>query len=132
MLLRGNTEPRTMEDVSRVCGTLGDGGDDKARIVPPEVLRRLPKHSALVINMDLAPAIVRVSRAWKRRGVRKLTSAPALLPVRTEAAEPVLEWADMEPAPAEPAVPPPLPPVSGSANGHGGKPGPPVKTGPGQ
>ena len=79
MLLRGITEPQTLEDVSRVCGTLGDD-DDKARIVPPDVLRRLPKHCALVINMDLSPAVVRVSRAWKRRSVRRLAGqipAPA-------------------------------------------------------
>ena len=69
MLLRGITEPQTLEDVSRVCGTLGDEDDDRLRIVPPDVLRRLPKHSALVINMDLCPVIVRVSRAWKRRSV---------------------------------------------------------------
>ncbi len=68
MLLRGITEPQTLEDVSRVCGTLDD---DETRIVPPDVLRRLPQHCALVINMDLSPAVVRVSRAWKQRGVRR-------------------------------------------------------------
>jgi type IV secretory pathway TraG/TraD family ATPase VirD4 len=98
MLLRGITEPATLEDVSQVCG---DDGDERARIVPPEVLRRLPKHSALVINMDLSPAVVRVSRAWKRRSVRRAAAQePAAVPV--------------------------------AANGHGGKPGPLVKAGPGQ
>ena len=43
MLLRGITEPQTLEDVSRVCGTLGDEDDDRLRIVPPDVLRRLPE-----------------------------------------------------------------------------------------
>ena len=37
--------------------------------------------------MDLSPAIVRVSRAWKRRSVRRLASAPRLPLQRTEEAE---------------------------------------------
>ena len=120
MLLRGITEPQTLEDVSRVCGTLGDEDDDRARIVPPDVLRRLPKHSALVINMDLSPAVVRVSRAWKRRSVRRLAGQVPVLPVPREI--PVPELADvLEPEPgAAPAA----------SNGHGGKPGPLVKAGP--
>jgi hypothetical protein len=110
MLLRGITEPQTLEDVARVFGTLGD---DKACIVPPEVLRRLPKHCALVINMDLSPVIVRVSRAWKRRGVRRLASpAPALPTLREIPAEDVAG----QPVPQPAAVP-------ASLNGHGGKPG---------
>jgi type IV secretion system protein VirD4 len=120
MLLRGITEPATLEDVSRVCGTLGDDGDDKARIVPPDVLRRLPKHCALVINMDLSPAVVRVSRAWKRRSVRRLACQVLALPAPREI--PVEELADW-PAP-EPG------PVLASANGHGGKPGPLARTEP--
>jgi hypothetical protein len=117
MLLRGITEPQTLEDVSRVCGTLGDD-DDKTRIVPPDVLRRLPKHCALVINMDLAPAIVRVSRAWKRRSVRRLARQVPALPARREIR--VEELAGL-------TVPESVPV---SANGHGGKPGPLVKAGP--
>ena len=107
MLLRGITEPQTLEDVSRVCGTLGDDGDDNTRIVPPEVLRRLPKHCALVINMDLSPAIVRVSRAWKRRSVRKLAPARPLPPLRIDEAEAWLEVPEL----AEPAdrTPDPVP-----------------------
>jgi hypothetical protein len=123
MLLRGITEPATLEDVSRVCGTLGDDGDDKARIVPPDVLRRLPKHSALVINMDLSPAIVRVSRAWKRRGVRRLARQARPLPVLREMpAEELAGWPVPHPAP-EPGL------VPAASNGHGGKPGPLVRTG---
>ncbi len=104
-LLRGITEPQTLEDVSRVCGTLGDDDDSTVRIVPPDVLRRLPKHTALVINMDLSPAIVRVSRAWKRRGVRRAAVAP--LP-RAAAAE-VPEMLEL---PAD--VIAPIPSVNGS------------------
>ena len=119
MLLRGITEPQTLEDVSRISGTLGDE-DDGARIVPPDVLRRLPKHTALVVNMDLAPAIVRVSRAWKRRSVRRLAGQVPVLPVLREIS--VTELADvLEP---ELGAAPPM------SNGHGGKPGPLVKAGP--
>jgi type IV secretion system protein VirD4 len=120
MLLRGITEPQTLEDVSRVCGTLGEDDDDKARIVPPDVLRRLPKHRALVINMDLSPAVVRVSRAWKRRSVRRLAvQVPALPALREIPAEELAGWPVPEPAT-----------VPVSANGHGGKPGPLVKAEP--
>ena len=118
MLLRGITEPQTLEDVSRVCGTLGDEDDDRVRIVPPDVLRRLPKHSALVINMDLSPVVVRVSRAWKRRSVRRLAvPAPALPAPREMPAEELSARPEPEP-------------VLTSANGHGGQPGPLARTEP--
>jgi type IV secretion system protein VirD4 len=109
MLLRGITEPQTLEDVSRVCGTLGDADDSTVRIVPPDVLRRLPKHTGLVINMDLSPAIVRVSRAWKRRSVRRLIPAPLLLPVQRTGEAEVPELIEL---PAEAAAP--IPSVNGS------------------
>lgn len=125
MLLRGITEPQTLEDVSRVCGALGGDGDDKTRIVPPEVLRRLPKHCALVINMDLSPVVVRVRAAWKRRGYRRMVrnTRPCVRP----------RWVDQAPSMAElsgPGVPAPeAAPVAVSVNGHGGKPGPLAKAG---
>ena len=123
MLLRGISEPQTLEDVSRVCGTLGDDGDDKARIVPPEVLRRLPKHSALVINMDLSPVVVRVSRAWKRRSVRRLARLAPPLPAPWEIpADELADWPVRHPAPESGPVP-------AAANGNGGKPGPLAKVG---
>jgi type IV secretory pathway TraG/TraD family ATPase VirD4 len=120
MLLRGITESQTLEDVSRVCGTLGEEDDDKVRIVPPDVLRRLPKHCALVVNMDQSPAIVRVSRAWKRRSVRRLArQVPALPAWREIPSEDLADWT----GPESGAIPV-------SANGHGGTPGPLVKAGP--
>jgi type IV secretion system protein VirD4 len=118
MLLRGITEPQTLEDVSRICGTLGDEDDDRLRIVPPDVLRRLPKHAALVINMDLSPAVVRVSRPWKRRSVRRLAFQAPALPALRE-------------IPAAELVGSPEPgPVLAPANGHGGPPGPLARTEP--
>ena len=115
MLLRGITESATLEDVSRVCGTLGDDDGEHARIVPPALLRRLPKHCALVINMDLSPAIVRVARAWKRRSVRRLARMVPVFPAMVEVPEDEMaEWLVPEPESA---------PVPASANGHGGKPG---------
>jgi len=109
ILLRGITEPATLEDVSRVSGTLGDEDDDRVRIVPPDVLRRLPKHSALVINMDLSPVIVRVSRAWKRHGARR--PAPVLLPLQRTGEADVPELAEV---PAAGEVTAPLAAVNGS------------------
>ena len=123
MLLRGITEPATLEDVSRVCGTArrrrGRQGPHRAA----RLLRRLPKHSALVINMDLSPAIVRVSRAWKRRSVRRLARQVPALPV------PRVMPADELPT-GRCRIPCRSPaPVPAAANGHGGKPGPLVKAG---
>ena len=42
------------------------------------MLRCLPKHSALVINMNLSPVVVRVRAAWKRRDYRRLTRPAGL------------------------------------------------------
>jgi hypothetical protein len=83
ILLRGITESQVMEDIDRVCGALGDDEAERARIVPPEVLRCLPKKCALVIDMDLRPVVVRVRAAWKRRDFRKLNrlaGRPVILP----------------------------------------------------
>jgi type IV secretion system protein VirD4 len=88
ILLRGITESQVMEDVDRVCGALGDDEAERARIVPPEVLRCLPKHCALVIDMDLRPVVVRVRAAWKRRDFRKLARTHHAAPVLTAGAEP--------------------------------------------
>ena len=75
VLLRGITEAQVLEDVDRSAGALGDDEAERARVVPPEVLRRLPKHCALVIGMDLSPVVVRVRAAWERRDFRKLAKA---------------------------------------------------------
>ena len=82
ILLRGITESQVMEDIDRICGALGDDEAERARIVPPEVLRCLPKHCALVIDMDLRPVVVRVRAAWKRRDFRKLARTHQVAPVR--------------------------------------------------
>jgi hypothetical protein len=126
MLLRGITEPQTLEDVSRVCGTLGDDGDDKTCIVPPEVLRCLPKHSALVINMNLRPVVVKVRAAWKRRGYRRLSRRAGLYvpPWRLDEAVPVPELPGFVAGALPETAPVPV-----SANGHGGQPGSLAKVG---
>jgi hypothetical protein len=129
MLMRGITEPQALEDVSRVCGTLGDGdGDNETRVVPPEVLRRLPRHSALVINMDLNPVVVRVRAAWKRGGLLRFVRRPArgVPPWRAGEALPALEALGPAELPGD-AAPEPVPAPSW-ANGRGGEPGPLVKT----
>jgi type IV secretion system protein VirD4 len=87
VLLRGITEAQVLEDVDRAAGALGDDEAERARVVPPEVLRRLPKHCALVINMDLSPVVVRVRAAWERRDFRKLARTPQGAPARAVLAE---------------------------------------------
>jgi hypothetical protein len=87
VLLRGITEAQVLDDVDRVAGALGDGEAERARIVPPEVLRCLPRHRALVIDMDLRPVVVRVRAAWERRDFRKLARTPQGAPARAVLAE---------------------------------------------
>lgn len=71
MLLRGITEADVLADVASITGMLGEEDNDDP-VIPPDVLRCLPKHSALVIDMDLRPAVVKVRAAWKRRDLRQL------------------------------------------------------------
>ena len=75
--------------------------------------------------MDLAPAIVRVRAAWKRRGYRRaVRNARLYVPP---------QWVDeITPELTEPAADAAqeTAPVQASANGHGGKPGPLAKTEP--
>lgn len=89
MLLPGISDDATLESVSRLCGTVAAerGGvyDREVRVVPPELLRVLPDWRALVVRMNLFPAVVRVRPVWKRPGrrfpLRYLLSQPAPLAV---------------------------------------------------
>jgi type IV secretion system protein VirD4 len=79
ILLGGLSDADTLEDVSRLCGTIAAGEDDKnqARVVPPELLRTLPDWRALVIRMNLNPVVVKIRPAWKRRGLARLNRQAA-------------------------------------------------------
>ena len=54
LFLPGISDPATLEDVSKLCGTIKTE-DSEQRICPPELLRRLPDNRALVISMNRAP-----------------------------------------------------------------------------
>jgi hypothetical protein len=86
LLLPGISDADTLESVSKVCGsvTAGEGANTHAvRVVPPELLRTLPDWHALVVRMNLSPAVVRVRPVWKRPErrfpLRYLRPRPALV-----------------------------------------------------
>lgn len=114
ILLGAISDPDTLEDASKLCGTVKTG-DGKEPVCPPELLRMLPDWRALVIRMNLSPVVVKVRPAWRRMAYR-LGRHPLPVP-----AVPVFRPAwlpPLEPAPA------PEPAILVSANGHGGTPGP--------
>jgi hypothetical protein len=89
LLLPGISHADTLEDVSRLCGTVAAGpelGDRAVRVVPPELLRTLPDWHALVVRMNLSPAVVKFRPVWKRPArripLRWLLAQPALPPSR--------------------------------------------------
>jgi len=70
VILGGISDADTLEDISRLCGTIVIGEDDPVRIVPPELLRILPDQYAFILRMNLNPVIVKSRPAWKRLGFR--------------------------------------------------------------
>lgn len=67
-----------LQDVSALCGTLGDG-DKAQRVMPPELLARLPDWHALVISGSRSPVVVKFRPSWRRIEAR-LGRAPRPLP----------------------------------------------------
>ena len=115
VLLGSISDPDTLERASKLCGTVKDG-DGKEPAVPPDLLRMLPEWRALVIRMNLSPAVVKVRPAWRRLAYR-LGRHPLPVPAYAPAFRlPDLRIPDTMPAPAE------VPELVASANGHG-KPG---------
>jgi type IV secretion system protein VirD4 len=67
VFLPGIHDTATLEDVSRLCGTLGDGGADHARrVMPPELLARLPDWHALVVAGSRSPVVIKFRPSWRR------------------------------------------------------------------
>ena len=80
IFLPGIHDTATLEDVSRLCGTLGDGGADHARrVMPPELLARLPDWHALVVSGSRSPVVIKFRPSWRRIEAR-LGRAPKPLP----------------------------------------------------
>jgi hypothetical protein len=119
LFLPGIHDAKTLEDISKLCGSTGTG-DTAERTVPPELLRMLPDWCALVIRSNLFPVVVRFRPAWRRLDAR-LGRHP--LPVPHVTAALAAPWLVMP----EPELAEVVPPVRVSANGHGGKPGPLVR-----
>jgi hypothetical protein len=69
IFLPGIHDVETLEDVSRLCGTLGDG-DKAQRVMPPELLARLPDWCALVMSVNRFPVVIKFRPSWRRIGAR--------------------------------------------------------------
>jgi hypothetical protein len=78
IFLPGIHDTATLDDVSRLCGTIGDG-DKAQRVMPPELLARLPDWHALVISVNKSPVVIRFRPSWRRIEAR-LGQAPRPLP----------------------------------------------------
>jgi hypothetical protein len=69
IFLPGIHDTTTLEDVSKLCGTLGHG-DNAERVMPPELLARLPDWHALIISANRAPVVIRFRPSWRRLEAR--------------------------------------------------------------
>jgi type IV secretion system protein VirD4 len=78
IFLPGIHDTTTLEDVSRLCGTFGDG-DKAQRVMPPELLARLPDWHALVVSVNRSPVVIKFRPSWRRIEAR-LGRAPKPLP----------------------------------------------------
>ncbi len=85
IFMPGIHDPDTLDDISRLCGTLGKGPGAE-RVLPPELLAQLPAWRALVVSVNRAPLIVKIRPHWRRLAVR-LRRAPAI-PALQPAARP--------------------------------------------
>ena len=65
IFLPGIHDTATLDDVSRLCGTLGDG-DHARRVMPPELLARLPDWHALVMSANRSPVVIKFRPSWRR------------------------------------------------------------------
>ena len=78
IFLPGIHDTATLEDVSRLCGTIGDG-DHAQRVMPPELLARLPDWHSLVMSANRSPVVIKFRPSWRRIEAR-LGRAPQPLP----------------------------------------------------
>ena len=119
ILLPGISDAKTLNDVSDLCGSVNLSEDEgkPVRIVPPELLRALPDWRALVVRMNLSPAVVKFRPAWKRRGYRRLSRRPAPLYVPSQFLAEAEAAAEPSGAPAPVSAPEPVSWFTGSAGG---------------
>jgi hypothetical protein len=107
LFLPGIHDTKTLDDVSKLCGTIGTG-ETAERVLPPELLAQLPDWRALVLSVNRTPVIVKFRPAWRRPGVR-LNRAPGA-PQPIPAAPPGPDVATVTELPARRW---PLPPQDG-------------------
>jgi type IV secretion system protein VirD4 len=69
IFLPGIHDPDTLDDISRLCGEAGTG-DSKQRVMPPELLTRLPDWRALVLSVNRSPVVIKFRPSWRRLAVR--------------------------------------------------------------
>jgi type IV secretion system protein VirD4 len=93
IFLPGISDPGTLDDISKLCGTTGTR--EAARpACPPELLRRLPDTRALVISMNRAPLVIKFRPIWKRPAFRlRLNPAP---PHTAPAHAAITGWDDIQ------------------------------------
>jgi type IV secretion system protein VirD4 len=91
MMLPGDTDATTLERVSKLTGTVTvklRDGESTVPVLPPELLRMLPKWRALVLTRNQRPVVVKTRPAWHRSN-RWFWRAPAAAPALTPAPAPV-------------------------------------------
>ena len=81
LLLPGNHNADTLEDVARLCGRIM--ADDERDVVPPQYLAQLPDMHALVLRLNCRPLVVKLRPYWHRLGFRlgRIPALPALRPL---------------------------------------------------
>lgn len=106
VVLGGLSDSETLEEISRLCGNIdvavgskkeGTHRFESVQLVPPEVIRQLPDWRALVVRMNLSPAVVKVRPVWKRMSRRFGRSPVPVLALRPPGARPEAIPADREP-----------------------------------
>jgi type IV secretion system protein VirD4 len=105
ILFGGIQDADTLDEVSRLCGTVmigrGDSPVDSVQVAPIDFLRTLPQSWALILRGALSPVVVRTRPAWKRIDYRlarlglSLRRPPAPVQVPAPAEVPTLELANV-------------------------------------
>jgi hypothetical protein len=77
----GNHDPRLLQDLSVLGGTL-PGGEARGLnpVIPAEFVQRLPRRWALCINANLFPVVLRVKPHWRHRRFGRRPPPPVLTP----------------------------------------------------
>ena len=91
VLLPGIKDESTLRMVSGLCGTAayrvrGQEHDSHHEVMPPAMLRQLPKGRALIIRSGFSPVIAKLARVWREHAYRKARRRGETVAVLTPAA----------------------------------------------